>query len=375
MSSTLRATFMRGGTSKGLVLRRDALPDDPAEWDELLLAAMGSPDPYGRQLNGMGGGLSSLSKVCVVGPSGHAEADVDFTFAQVQIDRSAVDYTGNCGNMSAAVGPFAVDAGLVMPGDGDVSVLVHNTNTGKLVRAGFEVRDGRAAEDGDFEIPGVAGSGAPVRLEFLDPGGAATGSLLPTQSVRDELVTPAGTFSVSMVDAGNPCVFVDASDLGKIGTERPAALEDDARFLATVEVIRTHASVAMGLTRTIAAAADRRSTPFIAVLSAPLAYEVGDGRLMEEASYDLSSRFMSNGQPHRAIPGTGALCLAVAARLPGSVAADLGGARAAGRVRVGTPAGIVPVDAVVEDGNGGSHAVSATTYRTFRTLFTGEVHV
>ncbi|MBN9747771.1 PrpF family protein [Amycolatopsis sp. A1MSW2902] len=365
---------MRGGTSKALMFRRDDLPADRGDWDRLFLTAMGSPDPYGRQLNGMGGGLSSLSKVCVVGPSNRADADVDFTFAQVQIGRSLVDYSGNCGNMSAAIGPFALHSGLLERADGDASVVVHNTNTAKLMRAGFTVKDGEAVEDGVFPIPGVGGTGAPIRLDFLEPGGSTTGALLPTGSPTFDLATPAGTFSISVMDAGNVCVFVRAHDLGLTGTETPEQLDGDADALATIATIRAQASVAMGLTRTIEEARDRPLTPFIAVVGAPGGYSTSDGQSVGRHDYELSARFVSNGQPHRAVPGTGALCLAVAARIPGTLVAELS-STSGSTLRVGTPAGVVPVEADVRASDSGWHAVSATSFRTCRRLFTGQVFV
>lgn len=366
---------MRGGTSKALMLDRADLPADRAEWDPLLLAAMGSPDPYGRQLNGMGGGLSSLSKVCVVGPSSHPDADVDFTFAQVQIREALVDYSGNCGNMSAAIGPFALDLGLLQRTDGDATVMVHNTNTGKLVRSTFRVVDGYAVNSGDLAVPGVGGTGAAVRLDFLNPGGSATGQLLPTSRPIDQLATDRGTFMVSMVDAGNACVFVAAQELGLTGSESLEFLDADAEALATIATIRRHASVAMGLTADVTAAGRRPLTPFIAVLGAPRDYVTSDDRAVASADYGLAVRFVSNGQPHRAVPGTGALAIAVAARLPGTVAAALAAARGGTGIAVGTPAGVVEIDAVVTTGADGWLAESATSYRTFRRLFAGEVFV
>jgi hypothetical protein len=378
MTFAIPATFMRGGTSKALMFRRRDLPADRAEWDGLLLRAMGSPDPYGRQLNGMGGGLSSLSKVCVVGTSQELGADLDFTFAQVQIRRALVDYSGNCGNMSAAVAPFGLAAGLVKRDDGEATVLVRNTNTAKLMRATFAVRDGLAAEQGTLAVPGVAGTGAPVRLDFLDPGGPATGSLLPTGYATDVLATPLGSFTVSIVDAANACVFVAASEIGLDGTETPEQLESRPEVLAVLAAIRAHAAVAMGLVPTPEAAADRPMTPFVAVLAAPSRYAASNGEAVEPGEYDLGVRFVSNGQPHRAIPGTGALCVAVAARITDSVACLLAApsnpVRRAG-LGLGTPAGVVTVDADVEQSPGGSWlARSATSYRTFRRLFSGEVY-
>jgi hypothetical protein len=381
MTIALPATFMRGGTSKALMFRRQDLPADRAGWDGLLLRAMGSPDPYGRQLNGMGGGLSSLSKVCVVGTAERPEADLDFTFAQVQIRRALVDYSGNCGNMSAAIGPFGLAAGLVMRDDGEASVLVRNTNTERLMRATFAVRDGTAVEDGDLVIPGVPGTGAQVRLDFLDPGGSATGILLPTGRAADELATPLGTFTVSMIDAANACVFVAATDVGLNGTETPEQLESRPDVLAVLAAIRAHAAVAMGLVATPEAAADRPMTPFVAALAAPRGYAASNGEAVEPGDFRLGVRFVSNGQPHRAIPGTGALCVAVAAQVPGSVAESLTAAATAtgtadrSGLGVGTPAGVVRVDANVEQSPDGAWvARSATSYRTFRRLFAGEVY-
>jgi 2-methylaconitate isomerase len=381
MTITLRAAFMRGGTSKALMFRRQDLPADRASWDALLLNAMGSPDPYGRQLNGMGGGLSSLSKACVIGTSERHDADLDFTFAQVQIKRALIDYSGNCGNMSAAVAPFALAAQLIKRDDGNTAVLVHNTNTAKLMRASFEVRDGLAVETGDLVIPGVAGSGAPVRLDFLEPGGSSTGKLLPTGSATDDLTTPLGTFTVSMVDAGNACVLVAAHDVGLDGTESAEQIESRPEVLGKLATIRAHAAAAMGLVATPEAAVDRPMTPFVAVLAPPQRYVASRSDVIESGDYELSVRFVSNGQPHRAIPGTGALCVAVAARIAGSVAGALTrtgsarGLRPAG-LGLGTPAGVVMVDAHVErSADRGWSALSATSYRTFRRLFVGEVFV
>jgi len=220
------AVFMRGGTSNAVVFNANDLPRDRAQWDEIFLAAIGSPDPYGRQLDGMGGGVSSLSKVCVVGPPTRDDADIDYTFAQVQVKEARVDYGANCGNMSSAMGPFAVDEGLVKISGSDALVRVHNTNTKKIIWARFPLENGTAAVDGDLAIPGVAGTGAPVKLEFREPGGATTGKLLPTGNVADTLDLPGfGKFRVSMVDAANACVFARAADLGIRGTELPDEID------------------------------------------------------------------------------------------------------------------------------------------------------
>jgi 2-methylaconitate cis-trans-isomerase PrpF len=213
--SGLRAVFMRGGTSKAVMFRTEDLPRDRERWPSIFLGVIGSPDLNGRQLDGMGGGISSLSKVCVIGAPTRPDADVDYTFAQVSVTGAAIDYSGNCGNMSSAVGPFAVDEGIVKVAGDEAVVRIHNTNTKKIIVSRFGMDGGFAAVDGDFVLPGVAGTGAPVRLEFVDPGGAGTGSLLPTGNVADQLdVAGVGLIEASMIDAANPCVFVAAEALG-----------------------------------------------------------------------------------------------------------------------------------------------------------------
>ena len=371
------AVFMRGGTSNAVVFNAKDLPRDRAQWDEIFLAAIGSPDPYGRQLDGMGGGVSSLSKVCVVGPPTLPGADVDYTFAQVQIREAKVDYSGNCGNMSSAIGPFAVDEGLVAaPPDGHACVRIHNTNTRKLINAVFETEDGRAIEAGAMQIPGVDGTGAPVRLDFVDPGGATTGRLLPTGEAR-QMLQPAGTEAIaaSMVDAANACVFVQASDLGLQGHELPDDLGSRADVMAALEQIRLAASVAMGIAPDLAAAAAIRLVPFVAIVSAPCDTTTLDSQAIPAERADLVVRMLSNGQPHRALPLTGALCTAVAMQIAGSVPALLARqGRDPGALRIAMPSGVLTVAAEVSEGPGGWHAHQGSFFRTTRRLFEGHVH-
>jgi 2-methylaconitate cis-trans-isomerase PrpF len=367
---------MRGGTSKAIVFRAADLPADRAERDAIFLAAMGSPDPNGRQLDGMGGGISSLSKVCVVGPPSRPDADVDYTFAQIAIDEAAVDYAGNCGNMSSAIGPFAVDEGLVTaPADGEATVRIHNTNTGKIIVARFPVQDGRAIVEGELAIDGVAGTGAPIRLDFTDPGGAKTGKLLPTGRALDVLEVPGlGSIGASLVDAANPCVFVAAADLGLAGTELPTALERDAGLMRRLEAIRRQAAVAMGIAGDLEAAGAIRSIPKIALLAAPADAAILSGRVVPAGEADILARTISVGQPHRAVPITVALCLAVACRIPGSVASRLVRAGAAdGAIRIGHPSGSILVAAETRIEAGAVGVATATVYRTARRLFQGEV--
>ncbi len=375
----LPAVFMRGGTSKAVMFHARDLPADRDAWAPIFLSLMGSPDPSMRQLDGMGGGVSSLSKVCVVGPPTHPDGDVDYTFAQILIDTPRVDTGINCGNMSSAIGPFAIDEGLVVrPNGGDAVVRIHNTNTRKIIVARFPMEGALAAIDGDMAIDGVAGTGAPIRLEFLAPGGARTGRLLPTGHARDTLEVPdAGPVTVSLVDAANPCVMVAAATLGATATETPAQIEADKPLMAKLEAIRRSASVTMGIAPNIDAAANM-SAPFIAMLAQPTAMTTLSGRTLSPADMDIVVRVISSGQPHRATPLTGALCFAVATRIEGSLAAAMarGLAPDASQIRIAHPSGVIVVDARVRPAANATaqpHAEYAAVYRTARRLFEGRV--
>jgi 2-methylaconitate isomerase len=371
------AVFMRGGTSNAVVFHARDLPQDRSQWDEIFLAAIGSPDPYGRQLDGMGGGVSSLSKVCVVGPSSRPDADIDYTFAQVQVKEARVDYKANCGNMSSAMGPFAVDEGLFKVSGKEALVRVHNTNTKKIIWSRFPMDDGMAAVDGDMAIPGVAGTGAPVKLEFREPGGASTGKLLPTGNVADVLDVPGvGKIKASMVDAANACVFVRAADLGAKGTELPEEIEGNPELLKKLAAVRVAASVAMGISKTVAEAA-RASVPFVGFVSAPQDSKTLTGETLAASGMDVAARMMSNGQPHRALPLTCTLCLAVAARIEGSVVNEV--ARPSkdpeAEIRIAMPSGVLTVAASVRKLEGQWHAEQGAFYRTQRRMFEGQVVV
>lgn len=362
---------MRGGTSKALFFDRRELPDalsphDNESWNEIFRNALGSPDPQGRQLDGMGGGISSLSKVAIIGPPSRVDADVDFTFAQVGIRDVSVGYRGNCGNISAAVGPYAVDEGIVLGWGSHALVRIHNTNTGKLIHARFALVDGKAAVAGAGELAGAAGTAAVIALKFLDPGGAATGTLLPTGHRRDTLLLAGlGEVEVSMVDAANPTVFVDAGALGLTGRESPAALESDALAMHRFELLRVAAARAMGLIRSEADALSLKNLPLVSLLSAPVE--------SEEAS--IVTRMISAGQPHRATPLTGAMCLAIAARIRGSVPESL--VRSTDELPsglcIGHPSGTLTVGATVREEGATVIAQEAVVYRTARRLMEGRV--
>ena len=372
------AVFMRGGTSNAIVFHEKDLPRERAQWDEIFLAAIGSPDPYGRQLDGMGGGVSSLSKVCVIGPPSRPDADIDYTFAQVQVKDAAVDYSGNCGNMSSAMGPFAVDEGLIKVSGREALVRVHNTNTGKVIWSRFALDEGQSAVDGELAIPGVAGTGAPVRLEFRDPGGATTGKLLPTGNVVDTLEVPGyGKFRASLVDAANATCFLNAADLGLKGTEMPEELDRNAELLKKLAAIRIAASIAMGIGRTPEEAAAKRTVPFIGFVSAAQDAATLSGENISAGSVDLTARMLSNGQPHRALPLTVSLCTAVAARISGSVVNEVARVSVdpAAELRIAMPSGVLTVAAAVTQKNGQWHAEQGAFFRTQRRLFDGYVYV
>jgi 2-methylaconitate cis-trans-isomerase PrpF len=364
------AVFMRGGTSKGVFFRGHDLPADRAARDRLFLAAMGSPDPYGRQLDGLGGGVSSLSKVAVIEPPSRPDADVDYTFGQVAVGEALVDHGGTCGNLASAVGPFALDEGLVHAAGAAAVVRIHAVNTGKIIVARFRLEEGRAAVAGDLATPGVAGTGSPIRLDFLDPGGPR---LLPSGSTTDLFDAPgfAGV-RASMVDAATPCVFVAAADLGLTGVEHPADLERNRPVMAALESIRAQAGVRMGRGATAEAVSQRSpGNPKVAVVGPPAIARLLNGVDAAEGAMDVSVRMISMGAPHRAVPLTGALCLAVAARIDGTVVARATRRDGAG-VRVGTPSGVMPVEADVELADGWT-ARSASVHRTARRLMEGKI--
>ena len=360
----VRAVYMRGGTSRCLVFHESDLPAAGPERDYILLAALGSPDPYGRQLDGLGGGISSLSKACIIGPATHPGADVDYTFAQVEIGKPHVDYTGNCGNCSSAVGPFAIEERIVDAVDGETLVRIHNTNTKKLIVARVPVVAGQPAVHGDFELPGVAGTGARIPLDFLEPGGAGTGRLLPTGKPRDVVEG----LEASLVDASIPMVFLRARDLGLTGTEMPQAVDADKALGARLEKIRVAASHLMGIPGSAA-------TPKIAMVTAPAEYTALDGTRVGREAADVVARAISMGNCHRAFPLTSSMCLAVAARVEGTLVHECSTAKPGADVRLGHPSGVLPLDAAVISQGGEYVAERVTVYRTARRLMEGWVRI
>ncbi|KAJ6105660.1 hypothetical protein N7512_009177 [Penicillium capsulatum] len=367
---SLPAAYYRGGTSRAVFFKQEDLPRDRKHWDPILRGVIGSPDPYGRQLDGLGGGISSLSKVCVVGPSTHRDADIDYTFVSLGIKNTNVDYSSNCGNMISAVGPFAVDSRLfpVRDASASASVRIHNTNTGKIIHSSFPVVDGEAASSGAFSIDGVAGTAARIKLDFIHPAGSVTGTLLPTGNATDII----DDIPATCIDAANPCVFVRAQDLNVDGNLSPDEITSHPDLLAQLDSIRRQAGVKMGLSETPSGVPG--SVPKICLVSVP---SVSDARDVEQkqtsADVDLLARALSVGQPHKAVPITVALALAAAARVSGSTVAGIVEGKEliddAG-ITIGHASGNLLVGANFDaDGT----LASATVFRTARRLFEGKI--
>ncbi|GJP94244.1 hypothetical protein CBS63078_1459 [Aspergillus niger] len=362
----LPAAYYRGGTSRAIFFKQDDLPADKAKWDPIFRGVIGSPDPYGRQLDGLGGGISSLSKICVVGKPTHPGADIDYTFVSLGVKTPDVDYSSNCGNMISAVGPFAVDSGLVLPGLTSASVRIHNTNTGKIVHSSFPVVDGEAAASGEFAIDGVSGTAAPVQLDFVDPAGSRTGKLLPTGQVRDVFDGVEAT----CIDVANPCVFVRAEDLEVEGNLTPEEITVHPGLLDRLDSIRRQAGVKMGL-------ADTRETvpgsvPKICLVSQPGTDTRAVEQKQTKEKVDLLVRALSVGQPHKAVPITVALAVASAARVSGSTVSQVVGEKRVDEagITLGHASGNLLVGATFDDEG---TLRFATVFRTARRLFEGRI--
>lgn len=366
------AVIMRGGTSKAVFFHERDLPADPAVRDAFILAAYGSPDPDRRQVDGLGGATSTTSKVAVIGDGTGHGVDVTFDFGQVAIDVPLVDRRGNCGNISSAVGPFAVDEGLVEVTDGVTKVRFLNLNTGKVIVAHVPTRDGKFDPIGDFAIPGVPGTGSQLRLDYVSPGGAVTGRLLPTGKVSDKLDVPGlGTIEVSHVDAANPLTFVRWEDLGLTGDETPDSIDADAELLARIESVRAAAAVQTGIAATTEQATrDVPSVPKLSLVGPPRPYATADGHDVSGDQHDLRASMMSMGRVHRSHPLTGAIATAVACAIPGTVAAQVS-TTSDGKTRIGHPAGVMAMEAHPEMVDGAWDVEVVSGFRTARRLMEG----
>jgi probable AcnD-accessory protein PrpF len=382
----IRATYMRGGTSKGVFFCPDDLPasvrDDAAARDRLMLRVIGSPDPYGKHTDGMGGATSSTSKVVLVGKSERPDCDVDYLFGAVAIEDAVVDWSGNCGNLTSAVGPFAILRGLVdAPRDGTAVVRIWQANIGKRIIAHVPMAEGEVLELGDFELDGVTFPAAEIKLEFLDPGAdedGEGGAMFPTGRMIDTVDVPGvGKIEATLINAGNPTIFIDAETLGLKGPELQGEVNSDAALLARCEAIRAHATVAMGLASSAAeATAKRPHTPKLAFVSQPAAYIASSGKAVAAADVDIVARIMSMGKLHHAMTGTGAVAIAVASAIPGTlVSRVLSAGPRCGSVRFGHPSGTLTVGAEAVEQGGQWLVTKAVMSRSARRLMDGQVYV
>jgi 2-methylaconitate cis-trans-isomerase PrpF len=372
----VKAVLMRGGTSRGVFFHREDLPADPEIRDRLILKVFGGGDPYGRQIDGLGGATSTTSKVVIVGPPSVPDADVDYTFGQVSVTAPYIDYGGTCGNLTAAIGPFAIEEGMVRGTDPVTAVRIWQTNTRKRIVARIPTADGLPSVEGDYAIDGIPGTGGEIVLEFLEPGGAMTPALLPTGHPTDTLAVPGvGNLTVSLVDAVNPVVFVPAEALGLTGTETPDRVDGDADLLRRVEAIRGEAAVVMGLARTPEdATAKSPGVPKIAIVGRPTAYRSTRGATVNAEEIDVVGRIMSMGRLHRAYAASGAICTAVAALIGGTVVHDATRPGQSGQrtIRLGHPAGVIEIGAAVRKQDDGQwFAEKVVTRRTARRLMEG----
>ena len=378
------ATYMRGGTSKGVFFRLQDLPEaarvpGPAR-DALLLRVVGSPDPYGKHTDGMGGATSSTSKTVILSPSERPGHDVDYLFGQVSIDKAFVDWSGNCGNLSSAVGSFAISAGLIdrdrVPDNGMATVRIWQANIEKTIIAHVPMTDGQVQETGDFELDGVTFPAAEVAIEFLDPADASGGSMFPTGNLVDDLEVPGiGTLKATMINAGIPTIFLNADAIGYNGTELQEAINSDERALAMFEIIRAHGAVRMGLISDVSEAADRQHTPKVAFVAPPADYTASSGKSVEASDIDLNVRALSMGKLHHAMMGTAAVAIGTAAAIPGTLVnlAAGGGERQA--VRFGHPSGTLRVGAEAKQVDGEWIVTKAIMSRSARILMEGWVRV
>ena len=381
------ATYMRGGTSKGVFFRLQDLPPAAqvpgAARDALLLRVIGSPDPYGKQIDGMGGATSSTSKAVILAASERADHDVDYLFGQVAIDKAFVDWSGNCGNLSAAVGAFAISAGLVdaarIPRDGVATVRIWQANIGKTIIAHVPMRDGAVQETGDFALDGVTFPAAEVQLEFMDPAAeeeGGGGAMFPTGNLVDELDVPGvGTFKATMINAGIPTIFINAADIGYTGAELQDAINGDPRALAMFETIRAHGAVRMGLIAQLAEAAKRQHTPKVAFVAGPSDYVSSSGKQVGAGDIDLQVRALSMGKLHHAMMGTAAVAIGTAAAIPGTLVNLAAGGGARTSVRFGHPSGTLRVGAEATEVDGQWCVKKAIMSRSARVLMEGWVRV
>jgi probable AcnD-accessory protein PrpF len=388
MQIRIPATYLRGGTSKGVFFRLQDLPERAqvagAARDALLMRVIGSPDPYGKQIDGMGGATSSTSKTVIIAKSSRADHDVDYTFGQVSIDQAFVDWSGNCGNLSAAVGPFAISNGLIdagrVPRNGVATIRIWQTNIGKTIVAHVPITDGAVQETGAFELDGVTFPAAEVQLEFLDPAdegdGDLGGAMFPTGNLVDELDVPGvGRLHATLINAGIPTIFVNAEAVGYTGTELQEAINSDPAALAKFETIRAHGAIRMGLIEHVGEAATRQHTPKVAFVARPRGYVSSSGKQVAADDVDLNVRALSMGKLHHAMMGTAAVAIGTAAAIPGTLVNLAAGGRERTSVRFGHPSGTLRVGAEARLVDGNWVVTKAIMSRSARVLMEGWVRV
>ena len=380
------ATYMRGGTSKGIFFKLDDLPaaaqTPGAARDKILLRVIGSPDPYGKQIDGLGNASSSTSKAVILSKSAEPDHDVDYLFGQVSIDKPFVDWSGNCGNLTAAVGAFAISNGLVdaarIPSDGLCTVRIWQANIRKTIIAHVQITGGQVQETGDFELDGVTFPAAEVQIEFLDPAddGEEGGAMFPTGNLVDELEVPGiGTFPATLINAGIPTIFLNAADIGYQGTELQEHINNDEQALAKFETIRAYGALKMGLIADISEAAARQHTPKVAFVAAPQDYVSSSGKPVAAADVDLLVRALSMGKLHHAMMGTAAVAIGTAATIPGTLVNLAAGGNEREAVRFGHPSGTLRVGAQAKLENGEWKVTKAIMSRSARVIMEGFVRV
>ncbi|EJC6798130.1 2-methylaconitate cis-trans isomerase PrpF [Vibrio parahaemolyticus] len=377
------ATYMRGGTSKGVFFNLEDLPSEAQvageARDKLLLRVIGSPDPYGKQIDGMGGATSSTSKTVIVSRSSRDDHDVDYLFGQVSIDKPFVDWSGNCGNLSAAIGPFAIHAGLIpqgrIPENGIVTVRVWQVNIGKTILVHVPIVNGFVQETGEFELDGVTFPAAEIQVDFVDPADGE-GSMFPTGNLVDDLVVPdVGTFNATFINAGIPTIFIDAESIGYQGTELQDQINNDDAALAMFESIRAHGALKMGLISELEEAQTRQHTPKIAFVSKPKSYQSSSGKAVNESEIDVLVRALSMGKLHHAMMGTAAVAIASAACVPGTLVNLAAGGGEKESVTFGHPSGTLKVGAQAKQTEQGWVVQKAIMSRSARILMEGFVRV
>ena len=378
------ATYIRGGTSKGVFFNLTDLPEAAqrpgASRDAMLLRVIGSPDPYGKQTDGMGGATSSTSKTVIVGPSQQPGHDVDYLFGQVSIDQAFVDWSGNCGNLSAAVGPFAISQGLLpaerIPEDGFVEVRIWQANIGKTIVNRVPITNGQVQETGDFELDGVTFPAAEIAMDFMDPADDEGGAMFPTGNLVDSLDVPGvGSLNATLINAGIPTIFLNASELGFTGCELQDDINSSSETLARFETIRAHGAIKMGLISALAEAKSRQHTPKVAFVAPAVSYTASSGKTVDDHSIDLVVRALSMGKLHHAMMGTAAVAIGTAAAIPGTLVNIAAGGGKRDQVVFGHPSGTLKVGAEAALVNGDWQVTKASMSRSARVLMEGWVRI